>query len=99
HHSAQLTTVMEVDVTAVGQARAAAKTQFHERTGAKLTYLPFFAKATVEALIAHPVLSATINAEHTEITYHHGVHLGIAVDSPKGLMVPVIRDAHRMSIV
>lgn len=98
HQSAQLTTVMEVDVTGIGQVRAATKTDFYERFGVKLSYLPFFAKATIEALIAHPVLSATINAEHTEITYHAGVHLGIAVDAPKGLMVPVIRDAHGMTI-
>lgn len=98
HNSAQLTTVLEADVTAVTRLRAAVKTQFHERVGVKLSYLPFFAKATVEALIAHPVLSATLNAEQTEITYHNGVHLGIAVDAPKGLMVPVIRDAHTMSI-
>ena len=89
--SAQLTSVVEVDVTGIGRLRAATKAQFLERTGAKLSFLPFFAKATIEALGEHPLLSATVNADCTEITYSDGVHLGIAVDSPKGLMVPVIR--------
>ena len=96
--SAQLTTVIEVDVTGISHLRAARKQQFQHNTGTKLSYLPFFAKATTEALIEHPVLAATVNADCTEITYHRGVDLGIAVDSPKGLMVPVIRDAQRLSV-
>ncbi|GAA2810321.1 2-oxo acid dehydrogenase subunit E2 [Mycolicibacterium pallens] len=96
--SAQLTSVVEVDVTGIKQLRAQLKTSFHEQTGVKLSFLPFFAKAAVEALDTHPLLGATVNAECTEITYPAGVDLGIAVDSPKGLMVPVIRDAHQRSI-
>jgi 2-oxoglutarate dehydrogenase E2 component (dihydrolipoamide succinyltransferase) len=96
--SAQLTSVVEVDVTGIGRLRTATKAQFLERTGAKLSFLPFFAKATIEALGEHPLLSATVNADCTEITYSDGVHLGIAVDSPRGLMVPVIRGAHDLGI-
>jgi 2-oxoglutarate dehydrogenase E2 component (dihydrolipoamide succinyltransferase) len=96
--SAQLTSVVEVDVTGIGRLRTATKAPFLERTGAKLSFLPFFAKATIEALGEHPLLSATVNADCTEITYADGVHLGIAVDSPKGLMVPVIRAAHDLGI-
>ncbi|UNB50864.1 2-oxo acid dehydrogenase subunit E2 [Mycolicibacterium sp. YH-1] len=96
--SAQLTSVVEVDVTAIGRLRAASKSQFLERTGVKLSFLPFFARAVIEALAEHPVLSATVNPECTEITYFDGVDLGIAVDSPKGLMVPVVRGAHQLGI-
>jgi 2-oxoglutarate dehydrogenase E2 component (dihydrolipoamide succinyltransferase) len=96
--SAQLTSVVEVDVTGIGRLRTATKAEFLARAGAKLSFLPFFAKATIEALGEHPLLSATVNADCTEITYSDGVHLGIAVDSPKGLMVPVIRAAHDLGI-
>lgn len=96
--SAQLTTVVEADVTEIGHLRAAIKDQFHRDTGAKLSYLPIFAKATVEALVEHPILGASVNADCTEITLHRDVHLGIAVDSPKGLMVPVVRDAQNMGV-
>jgi 2-oxoglutarate dehydrogenase E2 component (dihydrolipoamide succinyltransferase) len=96
--SAQLTTVVEADVTSISALRAAHKVEFQNATGIKLSFLPFFAKATVEALAEHPVLSASVNAECTEITYHHNVNLGIAVDGPKGLIVPVIRDADRLSV-
>lgn len=96
--SAQLTTVVEVDVSAIVRLRAAQKVEFHRRTGVKLSFLPFFTKAAIEALADHPLINASVNAECTEVTYHGGVHLGIAVDSPKGLMVPVIRDAQRLNI-
>ena len=98
HGSAQLTTVVEADVTSISMLRAAHKAEFQKATGTKLSFLPFFAKATVEALAEHPVLSASVNTECTEITYHHSVNLGIAVDGPKGLIVPVIRDADRLTI-
>jgi 2-oxoglutarate dehydrogenase E2 component (dihydrolipoamide succinyltransferase) len=98
HGSAQLTTVVEADVTSISMLRAAHKAEFQKVTGTKLSFLPFFAKATVEALAEHPVLSASVNTECTEITYHHSVNLGIAVDGPKGLIVPVIRDADRLTI-
>ncbi|MDV7243218.1 MULTISPECIES: 2-oxo acid dehydrogenase subunit E2 [Rhodococcus] len=96
--SAQLTTVLEVDVTAIARLRAAHKDDFLARTGLKLSFLPFFAKAAVDALTEHRVLNASLNADVTEVTYYDHCHLGMAVDSEKGLMVPVIRDAQNLGI-
>lgn len=96
--SAQLTTVLEADVTAVATLRARHKAAFEQRTGTKLSFLPFFAKAAVEALGAHPMLNASVSADNTEVTYHGPRHLGIAVDTPRGLMVPVIRNADELSV-
>jgi pyruvate dehydrogenase E2 component (dihydrolipoamide acetyltransferase) len=96
--SAQLTTVQEVDVTRVAKLRAGVKAEFERREGVKLTYLPFFAKATVEALKAFPQLNASIDEEGKEVTYHGNVHLAIAVDTPRGLLVPVIKNAEDLSI-
>ncbi|AQT79350.1 dihydrolipoyllysine succinyltransferase [Mycolicibacterium litorale] len=98
HSTAQLTSVVEVDVTAVSRLRGEVKDLFFERTGTKLSFLPFFARAAIDALVEFPLLAATVNAECTEITYPLGVDLGIAVDSAKGLMVPVIRGADWLSI-
>lgn len=89
--SAQLTTVVEVDVTAIDRLRNRAKATFESREGVKLTFLPFFAVATCEALKQHPVVNSSIEGE--EIIYHGSEHLGIAVDTDRGLLVPVIRDA------
>jgi 2-oxoglutarate dehydrogenase E2 component (dihydrolipoamide succinyltransferase) len=89
--SAQLTTVIEVDVTAISRLRDRAKASFEAREGTKLSYLPFFAVAVCEALKQHPVLNASVNGD--QITYHGAEHLGIAVDTERGLLVPVIRDA------
>jgi pyruvate dehydrogenase E2 component (dihydrolipoamide acetyltransferase) len=96
--SAQLTTVQEVDVTRIAKLRARAKADFERREGVKLTYLPFFAKATVEALKQFPQVNASINEESKEVTYHGAVHLGIAVDTPRGLLVPVVRGAEDLNI-
>ncbi|MFL0294760.1 2-oxo acid dehydrogenase subunit E2 [Mycobacterium sp. SMC-18] len=96
--SAQLTTVLEVDLSAVAKLRNAHRSDFHARTGAKLSFLPFFTKAAIAALPEHPMLNASLNADVTEVTYHSSCHLGIAVDSPKGLMVPVIRNADTLSL-
>jgi 2-oxoglutarate dehydrogenase E2 component (dihydrolipoamide succinyltransferase) len=96
--SAQLTTVVEADVTALAHLRAERKDEFFSRTRTKLSFLPFFAKASVEALATYPMLNASVSADNTQVTYHKERHLGIAVDSPKGLMVPVIRDASELSI-
>ncbi|MBV6762988.1 2-oxo acid dehydrogenase subunit E2 [Rhodococcus opacus] len=96
--SAQLTTVVEVDVTAIARLRAQEKEDFHRRAGMKLSFLPFFVAAAVEALAEHPVINSSLDADCTEVTYHGAVHLGMAVDSDKGLMVPVIRDASARSI-
>ncbi|BAH55471.1 2-oxo acid dehydrogenase subunit E2 [Rhodococcus opacus] len=96
--SAQLTTVVEVDVTAIARLRAQEKDSFHRRTGVKLSFLPFFVVAAVEALDEHPVINSSLDADCTEVTYHSAVHLGMAVDSDRGLMVPVIRDAGALRI-
>ncbi|MEN9292976.1 MAG: hypothetical protein RL288_772 [Actinomycetota bacterium] len=89
--SAQLTTVIEVDITKIARLREKAKSSFEAREGVKLTYLPFFAVAVCEALKQHPVVNASVEGD--QITYHGAEHLGIAVDTDRGLLVPVIRDA------
>ncbi|MFP5334314.1 MAG: 2-oxoglutarate dehydrogenase, E2 component, dihydrolipoamide succinyltransferase [Actinomycetes bacterium] len=94
--SAQLTTVVEVDVTKIARLRQRAKGDFEAREGVKLSFLPFFALAAVEALKAHPVVNASIEGD--EIVYHAQENLGIAVDTEKGLIVPVIRDAGDLNI-
>ncbi|RZS89585.1 2-oxoglutarate dehydrogenase E2 component [Motilibacter rhizosphaerae] len=94
--SAQLTTVVEVDVTRIARLRARAKRDFQSREGVNLSFLPFFAKATVEALKVHPKLNASIEGD--EIVYHGAEHLGIAVDTERGLLVPVIHDAGDLNI-
>jgi pyruvate dehydrogenase E2 component (dihydrolipoamide acetyltransferase) len=96
--SAQLTTVVEVDLTRVAQLRARAKEAFQAKHGVKLTYMPFLALATVEALQQHPVVNSSIDVEAGTVTYHDGEHLGIAVDTAKGLIVPVIRDAGDLNL-
>jgi len=96
--SAQLTTVVEVDVTKVAQLRNRAKADFLNTNGVKLSFLPFFALATIEALRQHPVVNSSIDQEAGTVTYHDGEHLGIAVDTPKGLLVPVIRDAGDLNL-
>ena len=89
--SAQLTTVVEVDVTKIDRLRTAAKASFEEREGVKLTFLPFFAVAVCEALKQHPVLNSSVEGD--QITYHAAEHLGVAVDTDRGLLVPVVKDA------
>ncbi|OZF44661.1 2-oxoglutarate dehydrogenase, E2 component, dihydrolipoamide succinyltransferase [Rhodococcus sp. 14-1411-2a] len=96
--SAQLTQTFEVDVTKIAGLRTKAKAKFAENEGVNLTYLPFFAKAVVEALKAHPNVNASINEEAKEITYHADVHLGIAVDTEQGLLSPVIHNAGDLSL-
>ncbi len=96
--SAQLTQVHEVDVTEVARLRAKHKDAFAEREGVKLTFLPFFAKAAIEALKAHPKVNAQLDLEEGTVTYPAGEHLGIAVDTEKGLIVPTIKDAGDLSI-
>ncbi len=96
--SAQLTTVVEADVTAIARLRDRAKAGFEAREGVKLSFLPFFALAVVEALKVHPKLNAVIDTASAEVTYHDAEHLGIAVDTERGLMVPVIRGAGDLNI-
>ena len=89
--SAQLTTVVEVDVTKIDRLRNAAKASFEAREGVKLTFLPFFAVSVCEALKQHPVLNSSVEGD--QITYHAAEHLGVAVDTDRGLLVPVVKDA------
>ncbi|NIL74165.1 2-oxo acid dehydrogenase subunit E2 [Rhodococcus sp. B10] len=98
HTAAQLTTVVEVDIARIAALRRDHKTAFHQRTGHKLSYLPFLTKSAVESLESNPVINSALDSDVTEVTYHRSVHLGMAVDSAKGLMVPVIRNAQNMTI-
>jgi pyruvate dehydrogenase E2 component (dihydrolipoamide acetyltransferase) len=97
--SAQLTTVVEADITRLARLRDRAKRDFEAREGVKLSFLPFFAQATVEALKQHPKVNASIDTDRDEVTYHGAEHLGIAVDTERGLLVPVIHDAGDLNIV
>ncbi|MEP6649999.1 MAG: 2-oxoglutarate dehydrogenase, E2 component, dihydrolipoamide succinyltransferase, partial [Lapillicoccus sp.] len=94
--SAQLTTVVEVDLTKVARLRARAKSEFERREGVKLSYLPFLALAAVEALKTHPNVNASVDGD--EIVYHGQENLSIAVDTEKGLIVPVVKNAGDLNI-
>jgi 2-oxoglutarate dehydrogenase E2 component (dihydrolipoamide succinyltransferase) len=96
--TAQLTQVFEVDMTRVAQLRSQIKEQFADKHGAKLSYLPFYAKAVVEALVSHPNVNASYDEKTNEITYHGSVNLGIAVDTEAGLLSPVIQNAQDLDI-
>jgi 2-oxoglutarate dehydrogenase E2 component (dihydrolipoamide succinyltransferase) len=98
HVSAQLTTVVEVDVTRIANLRARVKGDFEAPEGVKLSFLPFFCKASVEALKQFPQVNATLNMDEGTVTYFEAEHLGVAVDSERGLLVPVIRDAGDLNI-
>jgi len=89
--SAQLTTVIEVDVTKIARLRDRSKATFEAREGVKLSFLPFFAVATCEALKQHPVLNSSVEGD--QVIYHGAEHLGVAVDTERGLLVPVIHNA------
>ncbi|GAA2099510.1 hypothetical protein GCM10009780_48510 [Actinomadura alba] len=97
--SAQLTSVVEVDVTKIARLRDRTKADFASREGVKLTYMPFFALATIEALKAHPKLNAVLDAEKNEVTYYDAEHLGFAVDTERGLLAATIRDAGELNLV
>ncbi|WP_306359177.1 2-oxoglutarate dehydrogenase, E2 component, dihydrolipoamide succinyltransferase [Nocardia sp. CC227C] len=96
--TAQLTQVHEADLTKIAALRAKAKNSFQQREGVKLTFLPFFAKAAIEALGVHPNVNASYDQEKKEITYHSVVNLGIAVDTEQGLLSPVIHNANDLSL-
>ncbi|CAG6399204.1 Dihydrolipoamide acyltransferase component of branched-chain alpha-keto acid dehydrogenase complex [Actinacidiphila cocklensis] len=98
HSQAQLTSVVEVDVTRVMRLRAQAKESFAAREGVKLSPMPFYVKAAAQALKAHPVINARINEDEGTITYFDSENIGIAVDSEKGLMTPVIKGAGDLNI-
>ncbi|TXH43346.1 MAG: 2-oxoglutarate dehydrogenase, E2 component, dihydrolipoamide succinyltransferase [Actinobacteria bacterium] len=95
---AQLTTVVEVDVTRIANLRNARKAAFREANGINLTFLPFFALSAVQALKAYPVVNASIDLEAGTVTYPAEENLGIAVDTERGLLVPVVRNAGDLSI-
>ena len=96
--AAQLTATVEVDLTAISRLRSQHKDDFKQREGASLSYLPFITKAAIESLKAYPFVNATIDDAAGEVTYHDAEHIGIAVDTDKGLMVPVIKDAGDLNI-
>ncbi|MGW3013039.1 2-oxoglutarate dehydrogenase, E2 component, dihydrolipoamide succinyltransferase [Streptomyces sp. NPDC001219] len=98
HSQAQLTSVVEVDITKIMRMRNQAKDGFAQREGVKLSPMPFFVKAAVQALKAHPVVNARINEDEGTITYFDTENVGIAVDAEKGLMTPVIKDAGDLNI-
>lgn len=94
--TAQLTTVVEVDVTALAEYRDSVKASFLEKTGDKLSFLPFFALAAAEALRAFPIVNATVDGE--QIVYPASENVSIAVDTERGLLTPVLRDAASKNI-
>jgi 2-oxoglutarate dehydrogenase E2 component (dihydrolipoamide succinyltransferase) len=96
--SAQLTSIAEVDVTNIVNLRTRNKTAFEAREGVGLSYMPFFIKGLVDVLKTHPVLNASLDLAAGTVTYHDAEHLAIAVDTPRGLVVPVIRDAGDLSL-
>ncbi|MEU5674074.1 2-oxoglutarate dehydrogenase, E2 component, dihydrolipoamide succinyltransferase [Micromonospora sp. NPDC047753] len=98
HEMAQLTTVVEVDVTRIAKLRAQAKDSFVQRHGVKLSFLPFFALAAIEALQTHPIVQASMDLEGGTITYPAAEHLGIAVDTERGLLTPVIHNAGDLNL-
>ena len=96
--SAQLTHVQEVDMTAIWDLRKQSKQAFIEKYEANLSFLPFIVKATVEALVSHPNVNASYNPETKEMTYHADVNVAIAVDTPRGLLTPVIHKAQDLTL-
>ncbi|MET8023115.1 2-oxoglutarate dehydrogenase, E2 component, dihydrolipoamide succinyltransferase [Streptomyces avermitilis] len=98
HEQAQLSSVVEVDITRLMKLRAQAKDSFAAREGVKLSPMPFFVKAAAQALKAHPAVNARINVDEGTITYFDTENIGIAVDSEKGLMTPVIKHAGDLNI-
>ncbi|MCV7412810.1 dihydrolipoamide acetyltransferase [Mycobacterium florentinum] len=96
--TAQLTQTHEVDMTKIVGLRAKAKTSFAEREGVNLTYLPFIAKAVIDALKIHPNVNASYNEDSKEITYYDAEHLGFAVDTEQGLLSPVVHNAGDLSL-
>jgi 2-oxoglutarate dehydrogenase E2 component (dihydrolipoamide succinyltransferase) len=96
--SAQLTTVVEADITKIARLRQRAKRSFEAREGTKLSFLPFFVVAAVEALKQYPMVNAVIDTDKGEVTYYDSEHMGIAVDTERGLMVPVIKNAGDLNL-
>ncbi len=99
HNTAQLTAVQEADLTTLAEYRTSVKGQFLATEGFALTFQPFLAYATVQALKEYPEFNASISGDGRTVTYHSGIHLGIAVDTPRGLMVPVVRNTEQHSFI
>jgi pyruvate dehydrogenase E2 component (dihydrolipoamide acetyltransferase) len=96
--SAQLTTVVEVDVTRIAAVRKRVKASFEQREGVKLSFMPFFVKASVEALKQYPQINASIDIAAGTVTYYADENIGIAVDTERGLLVPVIHEAGDLNV-
>jgi 2-oxoglutarate dehydrogenase E2 component (dihydrolipoamide succinyltransferase) len=96
--SAQLTSVVEVDVTRISALRNNVKKSFEQREGVKLTFMPFFVKAAVEALKQYPQINASIDMSAGTVTYYSSENIGIAVDTERGLLVPVVHNAGELNI-
>ncbi|MDQ3455445.1 MAG: 2-oxo acid dehydrogenase subunit E2, partial [Actinomycetota bacterium] len=96
--SAQLTTVVEVDITEIARLRARVKSAFEAREGVKLSFLPFLSMAAVEALKVHPQVNSSVDMEAGTVTFHDRENLGVAVDTERGLLVPVIHDAGDLNL-
>lgn len=94
--TAQLTTVVEVDVTGIAQLRSKIQPQFVAKFGTKLNFMPFFALAAAEALRVHPKINASVDGEN--IVYHGTENISFAVDTERGLLTPVLRDAASLNI-
>ena len=94
--SAQLTSVVEVDVTRVAQLRSRVQADFTAKAGTKLSFMPFFTLAAAEALAAHPKINSTVEGEN--IVYHPSENISFAVDTERGLLTPVIRDASTLNL-
>lgn len=97
--SAQPTSVVEVDMTAIARLRDAVKDDVASKEGVQLSFMPFFVKAATDSLKQHPVLNATLDLEREEVHYFRHEHVAIAVDTPRGLLTPVIRDAGSLNII
>lgn len=97
-NSAQLTATVEVDLSGISAIRAQEKDDFKAREGASLSYLPFIVRAAIEALQEYPTINATLDLAEGVIRYPDGEHIGIAVDTPRGLLVPVVKDAGGQSV-
>lgn len=98
HVSAQLTTVVEIDVSQIAAIRDRAKVAFRQREGVSLTYLPFFARAALEALKSYPTINASVDSDNATVTFHDSEHLGVAVDTDRGLLVPVVHNASDLTL-
>ncbi|MGH7718124.1 MAG: dihydrolipoyllysine-residue succinyltransferase, partial [Gemmatimonadaceae bacterium] len=97
HATAHLTTFNEIDMSSVMSVRERLRERVEKEHGVKLTFMPFFVRATCMALRSYPVVNAQVDGD--AIVYKHYVHMGIAVASDQGLVVPVVKDADRKGMI